>query len=101
LALLNAACKRVSTLDPTALAWSALKVSLAMQHTAPVLLPVAFIVSRMDFPLLRWIMNAHFNLLSRAAFHPHDFRQGLSSRFLGKEQDVTNDDNFSCHSCFR
>jgi hypothetical protein len=71
-----------------------LAVNLAMQHTAPVLLPVAelftnfnsvaFIVSRIDFPLLRWISNAHFKLLSLATFHPLTLRQGLSSRFLGK-----------------
>jgi hypothetical protein len=56
----------------------------AMQHTAPVLLPLDFIVSRIDFLLLRWIIHAHLKRLSLAAFHPHPLRQRLSSRFLGK-----------------
>jgi hypothetical protein len=38
-----------------------------------------------NFPLLRWIINAHFNRLSLAAFHPLTLWQGLSSRFLGKD----------------
>jgi hypothetical protein len=42
---------------------------------------VAFIVSGIDFPLLRWIINAHFQRLSLTAFHPHTLWQGLSSRF--------------------
>jgi hypothetical protein len=32
---------------------------------------------------LRCTINAHFNWLSLAAFHPHPLRQGLSSRFFG------------------
>jgi hypothetical protein len=34
---------------------------------------------------LRWIINAHLNLLSLAAFHPHPLRQRLSSHFFGKK----------------
>jgi hypothetical protein len=45
----------------------------------PVNNSVAFIVSRIDFPLLRWIIHAHFKRLSLAAFHPHTLWQGLSS----------------------
>jgi hypothetical protein len=71
-----------------------------MAHTAPVLLPVAelFTTSSKQFsrihplrdglPLLRWIINAHFNRLSLAAFHPLILRQGLSSHFFGKKVQI-------------
>jgi hypothetical protein len=52
-----------------------------MQNTAPVLLPLGFVVSGSDFPLLRWIINVRFKLLSPAAFHPLTFWQGLSSHY--------------------
>jgi hypothetical protein len=54
-----------------------------MQHTTPVLFPLAFIVFRIDFSRLRWISNAHFKRLSLAAFHPHTLWQGLSCHFSG------------------
>jgi hypothetical protein len=54
-----------------------------MEPTAPGFLSVTFIGSEIDFPHLRWILNAHFNRLSLAAFHPHTLWQGLSSHFFG------------------
>jgi hypothetical protein len=39
---------------------------------------------------LRWIINAHLNRLSLAAFHPPTLRQGLSSHFFGKKIEYLN-----------